>query len=116
MADFPKPKAKPESVIRAKAFLIKAIGNNDIQTIERIFKAKYPVDEPVQAFSMTTPLMHCSALGQPEALETILALGPDPNAIDRTGRTAIHYACKGGNIQNLRILLEKGIFQQCIEA
>ena len=30
MADFPKPKAKPESVIRAKAFLIKAIGNNDI--------------------------------------------------------------------------------------
>ena len=61
-------KAKPESVLRAKAFLIKAIANNDIGTMERIFNAKYPIDEYVQAFSQTTPLMHCAAMGQPEAL------------------------------------------------
>ena len=30
MVDPGKPKAKPESVIRAKAFLIKAIGANDL--------------------------------------------------------------------------------------
>ena len=97
-------------MIRAKAFLIKAIGNNELQTIERIFNARYPIDEPVQAFCMTTPLMHCAALGQPEALEIILNRNPDVNAKDRSGRNVIHYACKGGNIQNLRILLEKGIF------
>jgi len=50
-------------VVRAKAFLIKAIAANDTSTIERIFNAKYPIDEPVQAFSLTTPLMHCAAMG-----------------------------------------------------
>ena len=54
---------KNESVIRAKAFLIKAITSNDIKTIEKIFNAKYPINEPIQAFLLTTPLMHCAALG-----------------------------------------------------
>ena len=108
MADGTNP--QPASVIRAKPFLVKAIESSDIDKIKRIFKAKYPVDEPIQAFRMTTPLMYCSALGQPEALETILDQGPDPNAVDRSGQTVLHYACKGGNVQNLRILLDKGIF------
>ena len=84
--------------------------------MERIFNARYPIDEPVQAFSMTTPLMHCAAMGSPEGLEIIIARNPNVNAKDRAGRTALHYCCKGGNIQNLRLMLERGIFMECIES
>ena len=42
-----KQKVKPESIARAKPFLIKAIGGNDLAIMQRIFSACYPIDEPI---------------------------------------------------------------------
>ena len=56
-----KKPPKAESVIRAKAFLVKAIGKNDVKTVERIMKAGYPIEEPIQTFMRQTPLMYALA-------------------------------------------------------
>ena len=62
MAD--KKKApKPESVQRAKSFLIKAVGKNDPKTLERIMKAGYPIEEPIQSHGRQTPLMYAVSVG-----------------------------------------------------
>lgn len=45
-----KKSAKPESVQRAKQFLVKAIMKNDCKTLERILKAGYPIEEPIQSY------------------------------------------------------------------
>ena len=99
--------------------MCKAIIENNVPNIQRIFKAKYPVDEPVTSNSGTTPLMHVSAEGKVECLQEILSRGPDFTLRDRAGRTALHYACKGGKMENLKMLLAampKEAFQMVKEA
>ena len=49
--------------------------------------------------------MYAASVGQPEVIELLLQYGPDLAAKDICGRTALHFCCRGGNIQNLRILL-----------
>ena len=50
MASSAKAKApKAESVIRAKGYLLKAIGKAQISTIERILKAGYPIETEIQS-------------------------------------------------------------------
>ena len=58
----------PESVIRARPFLCKAIVENNLGNIQRIFKAAYPINEPVSSDLGVTPLMHCCAMGKAECL------------------------------------------------
>ena len=106
MAD--KKKApKAESVQRAKSFLIKAVGKNDPKTLDRIMKAGYPIEEPIQSHGKQTPLMYAVSVGQPEVINLLLTYEPSFFAKDICGRTVLHYCCRGGNIQNLRLILSK---------
>ena len=114
-SDKPKRKILPESIIRAKPFLIKAIVGNDTTVMQRIFKASFPIDEPIQGNSTTTAFMHCAAVGFQEGLELILSFNPNVKATDKSGRTALHLCCKNGNVNNLRFLLEKGVFDEIID-
>jgi len=107
MVEAKKKAPKAESVIRAKSFLVKAIQKNDTKTLEKIMKAGYPVEEPIQVFMMQTPLMYAASVGQPEVLEMLFSYNPDLRAVDIAGRTALHYCCRGGNLQNLRVILAK---------
>ena len=93
-----KKPAKAESIQRAKSFLIKAISKNDPKTLERIMKAGYPIEEPIQSHGGQTPLMMAASVGQPEVLEKLFEYNPDMKARDIVGRTALHYCCRGGNI------------------
>ena len=103
-------------MLRARAFLIKAIENNELNTMERIFNANYPIDEPVQETIKTTPLMHAACKGQREGLESILLRNPDISLRDRAGKTVVHYCCQGGNIQNLQYLMTKPDIRPLVEA
>ena len=58
-----------------------------------MFNDGYPVNATIQTFSRITPLMHCAAVGQPEALEEILKQDPNVDQRDTTGQTALHYCC-----------------------
>ena len=98
---------RKESVIRAKTFLVKAITKNDPKTLERIMKAGYPIEEPVQAFGEQSPLMFAASVGQPECLELLFQYNPDLSQTDICGRNVLHYCCRGGNIQNLKLIQGK---------
>ena len=89
---------RKESVIRAKSFLVKAINKNDPKTLERIMKAGYPIDEPIQSHGEQSPLMYAASVGQPECIELLFTHKPDLAQVDICGRTVLHYCCRGGNI------------------
>ncbi len=50
--------------------------------------------------------MFAASVGQPEVLQLLIDRKADLTKRDKTGRTALHYCCRGGNVQNLRVLLE----------
>jgi len=52
-----------QSIQKIKAFVIKAIKKNDPQTLERILKAGYPTEEPIQAFMKQSTLMFAASVG-----------------------------------------------------
>jgi len=61
--------------------------------------------------------MYAASVGQPEVLELILNNGADMTATDNAGRTVFHYCCRGGNIQNFRVLKQHignnlGLYEQ----
>ena len=51
--------------------------------------------------------MYAASVGQPECLELLFTYKPDLRQADICGRTVLHYCCRGGNIQNLRLILSK---------
>ena len=51
--------------------------------------------------------MHCAASGNAEMLKIILDKLPNLDLTDKCGRTALHYACKAGNLETLNILGEQ---------
>ena len=51
--------------------------------------------------------MYAVSVSEPEVCELLLSYGADLAAKDSVGRTPLHYCCRGGNLQNLRLLIEK---------
>ena len=87
-----------ESVQKIKSFVIKAIKKNDSATLERILKAGYPIEEPMQAYMKQSLLMFAASEGQPEVIELLCRYGYKLDARDVCDRTALHYCCRSGNI------------------
>ncbi len=57
-------------------------------------------------FPSSTPLMYAASDGTRECMELILATGEiDINQQDTNGRSALHFACKAGKLENVRYLL-----------
>ena len=55
-----------------------------------------------------TPLQLASAIGSPEDLRKLIALGANPNAQDNASWTALHFAAEAGNTESIRLLLKNG--------
>ena len=51
-----------------------------------------------------------------EALQTLLAAGADPNAVDEHGRTPLHSLSEGINPETVRILIEAGANPEAVDA
>ena len=43
--------------------------------------------------------------GYPEIIQTLIELGANVHKTDSAGRTALHYACRAGSLQNLEKLI-----------
>ena len=71
----------------------------------QILQGGYPVDKPVQDPEIT-PLMLAASLGTAKVVKAILKSNPDVNATDTVGRTALHYACRRGDIEIFKVLME----------
>ena len=50
--------------------------------------------------------MHVAAKCNKEQIQKILELNPNVNARDNVGRTALHFACRAGNIDTFQVLTE----------
>ena len=50
--------------------------------------------------------MLASSLGTVKVIKAILKSKPDVNATDTVGRTALHYACRRGDIEIFKVLME----------
>ena len=50
--------------------------------------------------------MLCASIGTTDCLEIVLAFGPNLNATDKFGRSALHFACQRGDKDILQMLLE----------
>jgi ankyrin repeat protein len=62
----------------------------------------------VQDKSHLTPF-HYALYGQPQAAQLLLESGANICAQDREGRTALHIASQGGNLEIMRSLLDQGL-------
>ena len=71
----------------------------------QILQGGYPVDKPVQDPEIT-PLMLAASLGTAKVVKAILKSNPDVNAVDTVGRTTLHYACRRGDIEIFKVLME----------
>ena len=75
-----------------------------------ILEHGFPIETPVLA-SKITALMHCSGIGNAECLQIILNANQGKakkyiNQRDSIGRTALHFACRAGNLQTYKVLIE----------
>ena len=96
-------KPTPAALTRAKTVLFESVKKGNVQPIVAIINHGFPIDEPIMDSGVNL-LMHASALFPSEQLQTILELNPNVNARDNLGRTALHFACRAGNIDNFNIL------------
>ena len=51
--------------------------------------------------------MYAASVGYPETIDLLHRYGHELDARDVCGRSALHYCCRGGNIQNLTMLVSK---------
>ena len=49
--------------------------------------------------------MLCASIGSPEITALVLKLGPNVNVKDNVGRTALHFACRRGNLEIFNLLI-----------
>ena len=51
--------------------------------------------------------MLCASIGSVEITQLVLTLGPNVNVRDAVGRTALHFACRRGNLEIFNLLIAK---------
>ena len=92
---------------RAKTVMITALGKGDINPVLQIVKFGFPVDDPIMDCGVNL-LMHVAAARNLTAgdLQKILELNPDLNVRDSIGRTALHFACRAGEMERVQLLAE----------
>ena len=96
-------KPTPAALTRAKTVLFESVKKGNVQPIVAIINHGFPIDEPIMDSGVNL-LMHAAALFPSDQLQTILDLNPNVNARDSLGRTALHFACRAGNIDNFNVL------------
>ena len=51
--------------------------------------------------------MLAASLGTAKVVKAILKSNPDVNTTDTVGRTALHYACRRGDLEIFKVLIEE---------
>ena len=64
------------------------------------------VNDPVSHIGKMNAVMHASAVSGNTIITALMKLNPDLSLKDSTGRTALHYACRAGNVKTVKVLLD----------
>jgi ankyrin repeat protein len=78
-------------------------GHKEIVTILLEHKAEVDSFHPC-----SSPLELAVLRNQPEVIRILLSYGANPNALDPSGLSALHFAAEGGDIEILKLLLDQG--------
>ena len=85
-----------QALQRSRLVIYKAIEQDKDVPVKTIMEHGFPIDAPVHEHDVNT-LMLAASIGSVKMLQTVLALGPNINAKDKIGRTALHFACRRGS-------------------
>ena len=84
------------------------IKDNNYQDLAQTLQSNPDIiNQPISAYGKTTILMQVAAEGTAAMIRTVIQQNPDLKQADSQGRTALHYACRSGNLQSLRLLLNQ---------
>ena len=90
---------------RAKMIIMTAINKGKFDPVIKILQQLLHVDEPIMDGEITS-LMLIAGKGNGQAIQQIMTLNPDINKVDKYGRTAIHFACRSGNLSTFNELVQ----------
>ena len=90
---------------RAKQVIQSAIEKKQLTPVLSIVEHGFPVNEPLVYIGANLLMLVADKCTETE-LNQILPLNPDINATDKIGRTALHYACRAGNLSTFKVLAE----------
>ena len=91
---------------RAKIIICQAVNQGKIDPVVGIInQGLVQLNEPVQDGDITV-LMLVAGKGSAEDIQKILDLGPEVNKPDKYGRTALHFACRSGNMETFSKLVD----------
>ena len=89
---------------RAKTLIVDAVKKGNVAPCLSIVQHGFPIDDPIMDVGINL-LMLVSAECSADQLNEILTLSPNINARDAVGRTALHFACRAGNMDTFAILV-----------
>jgi ankyrin repeat protein len=92
----------------SKRGVVRAVRRGDLAHVQRILRAGFPVDVPLDWLLRRTALMEAGFTGQLEIARALLDAGADTNARSRSGETPLMLACAGGHPALVRLLIERG--------
>ena len=95
----------PAALLRAKTLITDAVKKGNVAPCLSIVQHGFRVDDPIMDVGMNL-LMLVSAECNADQLREILTLEPNVNAKDAIGRTALHFACRAGNLETFKVLVE----------
>ena len=90
---------------RAKRVLAEALLKGKIRgCLNLVDRGFFPIDEPTTD-SGSNMLMYAAANYNAATIGELLARNPEYNSKDKFGRTALHYACRAGNLETFQLLV-----------
>ena len=94
-----------QALAKAKTVVVEAIKKKKMEPVISIVKHGYPINDPIM-YGGVNLFMHISGTCSAIELNQILPLGPDLSSRDNLGRTALHFACRSGNVETFKVLAE----------
>ena len=92
-----------DKIARAKPVIFRQLQKGKVDPVLEIVKMGFPVNHVVTDTGANL-LQYAASVCTGQQLESILGLGPDVNAQDNIGRTALHYACRAGKLDTFNVL------------
>ena len=82
-----------------------ALSQGRIDTVVQMVERLAAINDSLNPEGVTTFMMASGVCSSAE-LQLLMPFGPDVLAVDRCGRTALHFACRAGNLDAFNFLIE----------
>ncbi|XP_046582758.1 ankyrin repeat and SOCS box protein 2-like isoform X1 [Haliotis rubra] len=88
--------------------LYSASYNGDLETVKRILAAGH-VDVNTRGGYSSTPVMAAAVRGHSDVVEFLVGRGADVSLVDSDGNNVLHFACWGGDLEIVKLILSQNV-------